>query len=184
MSSGLALVQGVQHAAHEGTSSWQNLCCEGQLPDQGCRVPSRDDSLAEEGAQQGCELLHALGSAGHGLLDRVEEDAEEGQLLGWSLCLVGVDDEAELAEHGLSEGQDAGHGGLAVGDEEEVVQVADVGGALLRQGELDDGEQLCAHARCCAQAERQMGELVQLALEPEAEVLPHRGVEREGEETI
>jgi hypothetical protein len=61
-------------------------------------VPSRDDSLAEEGAQQGRELLHALGSAGYGLIDRVEEDAEEGQPLGRPLRLVRVDNEAELAK--------------------------------------------------------------------------------------
>ena len=55
-------------------------------------MPSRDDSLAEEGAEQGGQLLHALGSAGHGLCDRVQLDAEEGQALGRPLCLVGVHD--------------------------------------------------------------------------------------------
>jgi hypothetical protein len=34
VSPGFALVQGVQHASHEGTGAWQNLCCEGELADQ------------------------------------------------------------------------------------------------------------------------------------------------------
>ena len=131
MSSGLALVQGVQHAAHERTSSWQNVCCEGQLPDQGCGVPSRDDSLAEEGAEQGGQLLHALGSARHGLCDRVQQDAEEGQALSRSLCLLLVDDEAELTNDRLCEEQVAGHVFLRVSDEKEVVEVADISDALL-----------------------------------------------------
>jgi len=34
VSPGLALVQGVQHASHEGTGPWQDLCSEGELADQ------------------------------------------------------------------------------------------------------------------------------------------------------
>ena len=173
VSSGLAQLQGVQHAAHERTSPRQDLCGERELTDQGCGVASRDDSLAEEGAQQGSELLHALGSAGHGLRDRVQLDAEEGQLLGRSFRLVGVDDEAELTNDGLRQAQVAAHVCLAPGDEEEVVEVADVGDAVLGEGELHDGQQLRAHARRGAQAERHRRELVQLAFETKAEVLAH-----------
>ena len=103
-------------------------------------MPSRDDSLAEEGAQQGGELLHALGSAGDGLVDGVKQNAKEGQPLGRPLRLVRVDDEAEAAKDRLREGQDPGHGVFTAGDEEEVVEVADVRDALLGQGELDDGQ--------------------------------------------
>ena len=101
-------------------------------------MASCDHSLAEEGAQQCGELLHALGSAGHGLCDRVQLDAEEGQLLCRSLRLVGVDDEAELTNDGLREAQVAAHVFLALGDEEEIVEISDVGDALLGQCELHD----------------------------------------------
>jgi hypothetical protein len=66
-------------------------------------MPPCDDSLAEERAQQCCQLFDALGSARHGLSDRVELDAEEGQRLGWSFRLVRVDDEAELTDGRLCE---------------------------------------------------------------------------------
>ena len=139
-------------------------------------MPPRDDSLAEEGAEQGGQLLHALWSAGHGLVDRVQEDAEEGQPLSRPLRLVRVDDKAELTNDRLRERQVAGHVFLALGDEKEVVEVANVGDALLGQRELDDRQQLRADARCSAQTKGHRGELVELTFESKAEVLAHRGV--------
>ena len=147
-------------------------------------MPSRDDSLAEEGAEQGGQLLHALGSAGHGLCDRVQLDAEEGQALGRPLSLVGVHDQAELTNDRLCGEQVAGHVFLRLGDEKEVVEVADVVDALLGEGDLNDRQQLRAHAWRGAQAKRHGGELVQLALEAEAEVLAHGRVQREGQEAV
>jgi hypothetical protein len=130
-------VQGVQHAAHEGTSSWQDLCCEGQLTDQGCGESSRDDSLAEEGAKDGSQLLHTVGSAGQCLRDRVQQDPEEGQALGWSFRLLLVDDEAELTNDRLCEEQVAGYVFLRLSDEKEVVEVADMGDGPSRPGRTE-----------------------------------------------
>jgi hypothetical protein len=144
----------------------------------------RDDSLAEEGAEQGGQLLHALGSARHGLSDRIQLDAEEGQLLGRPLRFVRVNDEAELTNNRLRDAQITGHVLLRFGDEKEVVEVADVGDALLCEGELHDGEQLRADTRRGAQAERHGRKLVQNALETKAEVFAHRRVQRKREETI
>jgi hypothetical protein len=78
----------------------------------------------------------------------------------------------------------AGHVLLGGRDEEEVVEVADVADAELRQGEVDHRQQLRADTRRCAESERHVGELVQLALEAEAEVPPHRGVQWEGQEAV
>ena len=47
------------------------------------------------------------------------------------LCLLLVDDEAELTNDRLCEEQVAGHVFLRVSDEKEVVEVADIGDALL-----------------------------------------------------
>ena len=105
------LVQGVQHAAHERTSSWQHTCAaKDSFPiREAVCVPSRDDSLAEEGAEHGGQLLHALRSAGHGLCDRVQLDAKEGQALGRPLRLVLLHDQAELTNDRLCGEQVAGH---------------------------------------------------------------------------
>ena len=116
-------------------------------------MPSRDDSLAEEGAEHGGQLLHALRSAGQGLCDRVQLDAKEGQALGRPLRLVGVHDQAELTNDRLREEQVAGHVFLRLGDDKEVVEVADVVDALLGEGEMNDRQQLRAHAWRGAQAE-------------------------------
>jgi len=111
-------------------------------------------------------------------------DAEEGQRLGWSLRLVRVDDEAELTDGRLSEQEVSGHVILRCADEEEVVEVANVVDAELRQSEVDDRQQLRADARCCAEAERHVSELIQLAVEAKAEVLPHGGVQGKGQEAV
>jgi hypothetical protein len=111
-------------------------------------------------------------------------DAEKGQRLGWSLCLVRVDDEAELTDDRLSEEQMSGHVFLGRADEEEVVEVANVADAELCESEVDDRQQLRADARSCAEAERHVDELIQLALEAKAEVLAHGRVQREGQEAV
>ncbi len=111
-------------------------------------------------------------------------DAEEGQRLGWSLRLVRVDNEAELTDGRLSEEQMSGHVFLGRADEEEVVEVADVADAELCESKVDDRQQLRADARSCAEAERHVDELIQLALEAEAEVPPNGGVQGEGQEAV
>jgi hypothetical protein len=111
-------------------------------------------------------------------------DAEEGQLLGWSFRFVRINDEAELTNDRLSNAQVAGHVFLNFGDEKEVVEIADVGDALLGEGELYDGEQLRADTRRGAQTEWQRRKLVQDALKTKAEVSAHRRMQRKGKETI
>jgi len=95
-----------------------------------------------------------------------------------------VDNEAELTNDRLSEGQIAGHVFLRLGDEKEIVEVTDGCDALLGQGEMDDGEQLCADPRRRAQSKWHINELVQPAFELEAKELAHRRVQRERQETI
>jgi len=81
-------------------------------------------------------------------------DAEEGQLLSRSFRFVWINDQTELTDDRLRDAQITGHVFLKLGDEKEVVEVADVGDALLGEGELHDGEQLRADTRRGAQAER------------------------------
>ena len=69
-------------------------------------------------------------------------------------------------------------------DEEEVVEVADVADAELCERKVDDRQQLRADARSGAEAERHVSELIQLALEAKAEVLPDGRMQWEGQEAV
>jgi hypothetical protein len=129
--------------------------------------------LAEQGAQQGVELTDALGGTRHGLVDGVELHTKEGQSLGWTLGFVWIDDETELADDGLSQGEMTGHLCVGGSDEEEVVEVYDGADAELGEGEMDDGQQLSTDARGCAETEGHVSELVELTFEAKAEVLAH-----------
>jgi hypothetical protein len=64
--------------------------------------------------------------------------------LSWPFRLLRVDDEAELTNDRLREGQITGHVFLSLGNEKEIVEVADVGNSLFGEGKLDDGQQLRA----------------------------------------
>jgi hypothetical protein len=87
--------------------------------------------------------------------------------------LLRVDDEAELTNDRLREGQIAGHVFLCLGNEKEIVEVSDVGNSRLGQGKLDDRQQLRADPRSGAQAKWHTSELVEPALEFEAKVFAH-----------
>jgi hypothetical protein len=100
-------------------------------------------------------------------------DAKEGENLGWALRFLGIDDQTELTNDGLCEGQVPRHVFLGVGYEKEVVEEADIVDALLGESEVDHGQELRAHTRGRAEPEGHVRELVQAAFEAEAEELTH-----------
>lgn len=123
-----------------------------------------------EGLKQSSELRHTCCGAGHGLCDGIQLDAEEGEGLRWALCLVRVDHQAEAGDDRLSGDELLRDLLTGCADEEEVVEVADVADTCPGEGEGDHREELSAHARGDAEAERHVGELIEATVEAEAEV--------------
>jgi hypothetical protein len=121
----VVMVLQVQHTSHEGTCTRQYCSCELQLTNKRCEEREADSRFGLDSSEQSAELLEAGWCAGQSLCDRVNLDAEEGQLLCWSFGLVRIDDQAKIGECLLSDSECYFHGRVSQADEEEVIEVAD-----------------------------------------------------------
>ena len=181
---GAKALERVDDAPEEWSGPRQDVGGEGELAGQRHDLAGLAAATREEGAAQRDDLGLALRCESEGLGSRVEEHAEEGDLLRGVHGLVVADGQTEGRVDVEGGGQRALELVLAVGEVHDVVDISRVLDAAPTQVERHDGEQQLAEARRSGEAERHPSELVRLALEREALVLAELGLDVEGQETV